>query len=219
MNCENCEKEHDGKYGSGRFCSSKCARGFSTKNKRKEINEKVSKKLKGTKPWNFDETLNRNNECKCGKKITPKNKSGYCKFCLYKSNEYRQKISKSNKLNPNAGGLRIGAGIGKCGWYKGYWCDSTWELAYVIYCLDHNIKIKRNKKGFEYVWKNKNRKYYPDFIVEGIFVEIKGYSTPQFEEKKKSFPNNLIVIGKNEIKPYLKYTKEKYGMDFEKLYE
>lgn len=34
-----------GTYGSGRFCSIKCARSFSTKNKRKEINEKVSKKL------------------------------------------------------------------------------------------------------------------------------------------------------------------------------
>jgi len=47
MICENCNKEHDGSYGSGRFCSCKCARGFSTKTKRKEINEKVSKSLKG----------------------------------------------------------------------------------------------------------------------------------------------------------------------------
>jgi len=46
MNCENCENEHDGTYGSGRFCSTKCARGFSTKAKRKEINERVSKKLR-----------------------------------------------------------------------------------------------------------------------------------------------------------------------------
>jgi hypothetical protein len=43
--CENCKKEHEGTYGSGRFCSSKCARGFSTKSKRKEINEVVKKKL------------------------------------------------------------------------------------------------------------------------------------------------------------------------------
>ena len=47
MKCENCEEEHDGSYGSGRFCSSKCARGFSTKNKREEINIKVSKSLLG----------------------------------------------------------------------------------------------------------------------------------------------------------------------------
>ena len=45
MKCEYCKKEHDGSYGSGRFCSGKCARGFSTKEKRQEINEKVSKKL------------------------------------------------------------------------------------------------------------------------------------------------------------------------------
>lgn len=44
--CENCGEQHEGSYGSGRFCSSKCARGFSTKSKRKEINEKVSGKLK-----------------------------------------------------------------------------------------------------------------------------------------------------------------------------
>ena len=47
--CENCKSEHDESYGSGRFCSSKCARGFSTKEKRKEINEKVSKTITGSK--------------------------------------------------------------------------------------------------------------------------------------------------------------------------
>ena len=47
MICENCQIEHDGNYGSGRFCSNRCARGFSTKLKRKEINEKVSQKLSG----------------------------------------------------------------------------------------------------------------------------------------------------------------------------
>ena len=49
MKCENCSKEHDGSYGSGRFCSSKCARGFSTKEKRDEINRKVSAKVTGRK--------------------------------------------------------------------------------------------------------------------------------------------------------------------------
>ena len=47
MKCENCENEHTGDYGTGRFCSAKCARGFSTKNKRDAINICVSKKLKG----------------------------------------------------------------------------------------------------------------------------------------------------------------------------
>lgn len=47
MICENCGTTHLGEYGSGRFCSSKCARGFSTKNSRAEINDKVSKSLRG----------------------------------------------------------------------------------------------------------------------------------------------------------------------------
>lgn len=48
MECENCNDTHSGEYGSGRFCSCKCARGFSTKEKRAEINERVSLKLLGS---------------------------------------------------------------------------------------------------------------------------------------------------------------------------
>jgi len=49
MNCNNkkCNKEHDGSYGSGRFCSRKCARSFSTQERRQEINRKVSNTLTG----------------------------------------------------------------------------------------------------------------------------------------------------------------------------
>lgn len=47
LNCEKCNKEHDGSFGSGRFCSKYCSRSFSTSLKRKEINEKVRGKLKG----------------------------------------------------------------------------------------------------------------------------------------------------------------------------
>lgn len=47
MYCEYCGKKHNGEYGSGRFCSEKCARGFSTKYAREKINQKVSEKLKG----------------------------------------------------------------------------------------------------------------------------------------------------------------------------
>lgn len=48
--CKNCETNDAikySKYASGNFCSIKCARSFSTKEKRKEISEKVSNKLKG----------------------------------------------------------------------------------------------------------------------------------------------------------------------------
>ena len=40
--CEYCKKEHDGSYGSGRFCGSKCSRAFSTSANRELINQKRS---------------------------------------------------------------------------------------------------------------------------------------------------------------------------------
>ena len=49
MNCLNCQESHSGEYGSGKFCSMKCARSFSTKSKRNEINKKVSVKMTGKK--------------------------------------------------------------------------------------------------------------------------------------------------------------------------
>lgn len=39
MICENCGKEHNGSYGSGRFCCKECAKAFSTKNDNKELKE------------------------------------------------------------------------------------------------------------------------------------------------------------------------------------
>lgn len=54
MRCEKCSVDHDGSYASGRFCSSKCAKSFSTTKNRKDINEKVKKKLKGLLLGNRD---------------------------------------------------------------------------------------------------------------------------------------------------------------------
>ena len=51
MKCEYCTGDHDGSYGSGRFCNPGCARGFSTKNKRREISKKVSDKLTANGLW------------------------------------------------------------------------------------------------------------------------------------------------------------------------
>lgn len=129
-------------------------------------------------------------------------------------------ISNSMKLNPLCGGLRHGSGRGKKGWYKGYWCDSTWELAYVIYCLDHGIQIRRNSQGFEYTFEGKLHKYYPDFILEdGSYVEIKGYMSEQNKSKIEQFEQVLVVIDKQNIVTYIDYTITKYGNSFEDLYE
>lgn len=111
----------------------------------------------------------------------------------------------------------------KFGTYKGYECDSSWELAFVMFCLDNNINIIRNKTVcFSYLFNDRPHLYFPDYIINNdCFVEIKNYISKQFQSKLDSFPNNvkLIIISKNEIKKYIKYAKETYGNNFTELYD
>lgn len=100
--CENCKEEHDGSYGSGRFCSTKCARGFSTKAKRKEINEKISRALGGRvlKPRVCNQC---NNSINFKRKKYCNECSKYSKRCyFYKNiNTYKKGISFS-EINKNS---------------------------------------------------------------------------------------------------------------------
>ena len=137
--------------------------------------------------------------------------------------ERKRKISDSMKKNPLAGGLRDGSGRGKKGWYKNYFCDSTWELAWVIYNLENGIIFRRNYESFEYKFDGKIKKYYPDFIIDDVYYEIKGRRNykdldEQTKEKIEQFKGNLIVLFQKEMKQYLDYSILKYGKDFYKLY-
>ena len=124
----------------------------------------------------------------------------------------------SEKMKEVGGGYRKGSGRGKKGFYKGYWCDSSWELAWVIYNLDHNIIFERSWDSFEYEYLGKIYKYFPDFKMDNTYVEIKGYLTEQAMCKINSFVGEIIVIDKEKIKPYLTYVVEKYGKNFTNLY-
>lgn len=110
-------------------------------------------------------------------------------------------------------------GFGKAGWFKGFPCDSSWELAFLIYHLDNNISINRNKEGFEYIYKNEKHLYYPDFIIDNVYFEIKGFFRENDKSKFEYFSHELILIDKEKIKPYLDYTISKYGKDFISLYD
>ena len=46
MKCEFCDSDHDGTFASGRFCTKKCAKRWSTSQNRKQINERVQNTLK-----------------------------------------------------------------------------------------------------------------------------------------------------------------------------
>lgn len=123
-------------------------------------------------------------------------------------------IAKQRKL----GGYIRGSGRGYKGWYKGYFCDSSWELAYIIYCIDNNIEVKRNLEKRQYIWQGKIKNYIPDFIVEGSLIEIKGYITEEWKAKIYSNPD-IKVLYKEDMEPIIDYVIDKYGENYINLYE
>ena len=101
---------------------------------------------------------------------------------------------------------------------KVFFCDSSWELAYVIYCLDHKIDIKRNTEKRTYEYNGKIKNYIPDFIVEGKLVEIKGYKTDEWLAKLSANPD-VKVLYEKDLQPILDYVIMRYSKKFVELYE
>lgn len=82
--------------------------------------------------------------------------------------------------------------------------DGTWELEFAKFLDDCNVSWKRNKKKFSYQFKNKKRKYTPDFYINdknigSFYIEVKGYETDKDRAKWEYFPHKLIIIKRSKI--------------------
>ena len=131
----------------------------------------------------------------------------------------REKISRRMKNNPQAGGYRKGSGRGKKGWYKNVFCDSSWELAFLVYHLEHDLYIERCSERRSYLYKEQKHTYIPDFVTDDGIIEIKGYITEQWLCKQEQNPDIKILYGK-DMATFLNYVVSKYGNKFwEVLYE
>lgn len=137
------------------------------------------------------------------------------------SEETKRKISETAKRNGLSGGYRRGSGRGKKGWYKGFWCDSTYELAFVVYCLDHCISFSRNDERFLYQVDGKDHYYLPDFLMaDGSLVEIKGYLTMEALQKVSTIKTKRIkVLFYEDIKYMIDYISERYMISPNRLYD
>ena len=117
------------------------------------------------------------------------------------------------------GGYRPGSGRGKSGWYRGYWCDSSWELAWIIYHLDRGWTFSRNTEKFAYTYDGVTKNYIPDFVLpDGTFVEVKGYFTPEVRAKLAVVPG-ILVFGPKEMGPILGEIQSRLGKDITTVYE
>jgi len=179
MNCEYCDQQHEGTYGSGRFCSPQCSRGFSTRSKRSEINEKIRQKSATKFPNRFISVCCKN----CNKLFETKKKTQKfcCRICsathINADPTVQEKLRIARIREIEKG--NIGYGIKTE--FEGIRCDSALEYAFLKwYKTSHpDAKIERFKGYLE----GEGIKYQPDFIIDDkIIVEVK-YTSPYVGEK------------------------------------
>lgn len=116
-------------------------------------------------------------------------------------------------------------------YYQGEHFDSSWELAVWIYAQDHKEDIVHEPYALEYELEGQTHFYHPDFLYQGVLIEVKGdhmiqegkISLPWKEAsaEKKSMAkqhcmdqNGVILWKKQEVQPYLTYVKQQYGKDY-----
>ena len=129
--------------------------------------------------------------------------------------ESKNKISTKLKNNQNSKDGR--GGRGKKGWYKEFFCSSTYELAFIIYCLDKGIPVKKCSYVYDYEYEGKKHKYYPDFIVNNTIIEIKGFYTEKVKIKTESVKDRpIIVLYRKDLKAVFDYIKSTYNKTVDK---
>lgn len=139
--------------------------------------------------------------------------------------KHSESLKEFFKSNPdhNCGGFKPGSVSNyKFGVFNNMYCDSSWELAFLVYCRDHSIQVMRNQEGFKYEFEGKSHKYYPDFIIDDTYYEIKSRcrAIDLVKIRELSKIHSIILIDEVSIRPYLKYCEQTYGKNFaEYLYD
>lgn len=210
QNCLKCSTEYNAwsKYGLKKFCSRSCA---NSRNMSVETRLKISHGVKNSDKFKakYQDSKVSKSCPMCLKQFVVKKSNSnkiYCSKDCYKKDSppiYRKKPP---------GGYREGSGRAKTGYYNGIYCGSTYELCWVIYNIDHNIKFSR----FEGHLKNSTTIYYPDFLLDDnkTIVEIKGYELADSIERKtklaESFGYTVKVLYKKDLAYTFEYVKTKF---------
>ena len=196
--CEYCNKNHNGTYGSGRFCSKECAHGFSTKNNKEKIYRKVSKALTKEPYIKICKT--------CTKYFETKRK--YKKYCskecsnsFRKTEEYKKTMSIVNKkrcenVNERLRLKEIGrkGGFGKKGYTnRGVYYESNFEKSVFEYLDKMNIIYEAHKHL-------PNSSKVSDLYIKiiNIWIELDGIN----REKRKIWLGQDYIYWLNKLKIY-----------------
>lgn len=244
LKCEICGNEYkleltENMFNKRKFkktCSDNCAKKLTAMHTNSAIkNEKIKQSI-----ISYNQTLNKThndgqlvdkryllsktNNCICEvcgnnyfyKKYNPYNTFNSAKYCckdclIIGKHKKLSDLAKQNGLggyHPNS--------IKKHhkGIYKDIRCDSSWELAFLVYYKEHNLYIERCTERRTYIsTDNKLHNYFPDFVTQEGIIEIKGLKTEIVELKHKYNPD-IKILYKHDIQHCLDYVTNKYGKEF-----
>jgi hypothetical protein len=150
--------------------------------------------------------------CACGQEI-PRNWT-VCLSCRKLHNE--EGLAKA-KAEGRCGGIREGGGRSKSGYYHGMFVQSTWECAYLIHSLQLGKKVERNWRPLSYEFEGVRYNFYPDFLVDGNLVEIKGWPSARTSAKQQQCPQVQFLFEK-ELQPTFSEVASVTGLPVEKLW-
>jgi hypothetical protein len=215
--CKKCQVLHNNK---GSYCSRSCA------NSRNWSEQDKLKKSKAAKNSNAVQLENKSRylglfekQCVvCSSTFTVRSSRKKQKVC---NKECRNVYLSNNAKQKNMGGYREGSGRSKSGYYKGIFCGSTYELAWVVYRIDNQLPVER----FHGYLKDPvhKLKYYPDFFVDGTIVEIKGYHTEDVDKKTQlaiSLGFDIKVLYKKDLVTEFEWIQKNYNIkDKTKIYK
>lgn len=207
-NCLICQKETI----NPKFCGSSCAAKYNNVRKPKRTTESklktsltlkktiLEQKVNGT--YQGNKNKNRVYKHKISTNIkTIKTKSIIQRFCVQCNNQlprnyYNKTCSRKcfSEAQSKRAIKQLKKGRGRQGYYKGIYCNSIYELVFVIYNLDLNKNIKRCVNTYFYKYKNLLKRYTPDFIIENQIYEIKGWHTFLVDIKLQAAEKQGAVI-------------------------
>ena len=150
----------------------------------------------------------------CGKEFKSKTGRKTCSpHCAWLLGKRTKRLNRKRKK-------RVGCYKGT---YKGIKCDSRWELAFLIYCLDKRKPIERCNEVFEYIVRGKLHRYHPDFKIRKVIIEVKGKFRKNLKYKLEAARKagyKVLLIDKIKIQKYLNYCYKKYKTEeLQKLYD
>lgn len=237
--CQKCGKVMTEKFGSGKFCSRSCA---NSRVQTEDSNRKRSSTIRNKTSIEYTNIPKHTVKCPIDKPTKGErnrfnyiDNPSYCKICQRElPYEHRQNQTCCKECTNRLHSVTMhnnykNGSIHQCsikrykyGTYNGVHCDSSWELAFVLYLIDNHISFTRNvKEYFSYVYNGEEHLFYPDFIIDNEFYEIKNYKSALTDAKIKYFPKDKIlhILYFEDIKKYLQYAKENYGEKFIEMYD